>query len=220
MASRVNRVDLLIGVVNPYLQGQQNLTTELLSRVVSEHPLEVKEALGDISPKKLENLYAPVIARIEAQRATESEKVGETDEPAEAAKADETPTPEVVVGGNEASEGNEAADDKKVKEQPTEEDPNAPKEGTWKKWGTLITGVVGVLALLGSLFSSEEGSRGKSLIASIGGLLVGGSVLAQWPGISKLFGKLESKSEKPESESEDTEGGKKSPEPVLQGAGG
>jgi hypothetical protein len=71
---------------------------------------------------------------------------------------------------------------------PTDE--NSPaSQGGWKSWGTLVLGAVGVLAWIGSLFSSEEDTKGKAVFAGIGGLLLGGALLSQWPGIGKLFGR-------------------------------
>ena len=62
----------------------------------------------------------------------------------------------------------------------------------WGKWGTLTLGVVGALAWIGSFFASEEGSKGKSIFAGIGALLVGGALSFQFPdALAWLFGKSE-----------------------------
>lgn len=69
-------------------------------------------------------------------------------------------------------------------------EPESDKKGfSWGKYGAWITGGVGILAWIGSLFSSEEGSKGKGLLAGIGGLLVGGALLAKYPdNLAWLFG--------------------------------
>lgn len=66
--------------------------------------------------------------------------------------------------------------------------PPDKKEGGWGQWGTLVLGILGVLASIGALFSSEEGAKGKTIFGWIGGLLLGGAILSQWPGVGKVFG--------------------------------
>ncbi len=70
-----------------------------------------------------------------------------------------------------------------------QEENSTAGQGGWKSYGTLVLGALGILAWIGSLFSSEEGSKGKAVFAGIGGLLFGGALLSQWPGIGKLFGR-------------------------------
>lgn len=69
------------------------------------------------------------------------------------------------------------------------QDDTTQKEGFWTSWGTIVLGVLGVLAWIGALFSSEEGTKGKTIFGGIGGLLLGGALVSQWPSAGKLFGR-------------------------------
>ena len=61
-------------------------------------------------------------------------------------------------------------------------------EGSWKKYGAIGTLVVGVIAFLGALATSDESSKGKGILATIGGFLAGAGLLLQFPSISSLIG--------------------------------
>lgn len=58
--------------------------------------------------------------------------------------------------------------------------PEKTTQTDWTKWRGPILLVLGVLAVIGSIFSSEQGGRGKPLMAAIGGFLIGAPLIAQW----------------------------------------
>lgn len=89
--------------------------------------------------------------------------------------------------------------------------PQETGQNDWSKWRGPGLLVLGALAVIGSIFTSEQGGRGKPLMAAIGGGLIVGSILS-WLGKSVswlgwLFG----------SESE-SGGEQKSTSPVTDGA--
>lgn len=70
--------------------------------------------------------------------------------------------------------------------QPKEEEPNG-----WSKWRSPILLGLGILAVIGTIFSSAQGSKGKPLLAAIGGFLIGAPLLAKYGNsswLSWLFG--------------------------------
>lgn len=158
------------------VQRVEELTDDLIRQAVQAITddgvkKEAAALLPDDQAKLTEQLRGILELRIRAQAAGHEEAEVRAD-------GVDTPAAEEVIPEQRPP----------VAEQPQ---PTVPQEdgGIWKNWGTIIMGAIGILSWIGALFTSEEGTKGKSIFAGIGGLLLGGAVLTQWPSIAKLFGK-------------------------------
>lgn len=174
---------------------------------------------------KVHTDLAPSLASLNGQFSTALLTLRQSLSPPSPAPLTSPPAATVPVDTGKTEGADDAAADKPAGETETDGGGNAetPPSGDgdgggsfWTNWGTLTLGVVGALAWIGSFFASEEGSKGKSIFAGIGALLVGGAAVSQWPNISGLFGKTTPAAATDKA----TEGEDPKPEPEVTPAGG